>query len=318
MKKTYLLTVDVEPLLQYWAQKNGFSIPDTEFFSTIHTRLIHALKIALGDGTYVKWFPIEIICSGVQNLVSEHASHLPLVIMDKMFRNITNSHPVFYYESSRVMHHTTEGYKLMGEGPRPGCLPLDQQAKQIADALGATPENPKSIALIDDGCFSGDSLQHCMKMLAATGVQIRCVFIGILKQSKSVQSIQIPIYAHLTFGDELLDWLCERDLLVGIPEGGRVLDGSNPLSGIAAEIAVPYLSGFGDPCDWASIPEHAAKPFSDLAIRLSLEIFSEIEKISQKTISFGDIARWPFYPTKPLEWSKDDHFTQGIERVLLH
>jgi hypothetical protein len=84
--------------------------------------------------------------------------------------------------------------------------------------------------------------------------------------------------------DSVVDEVCERDFYPGVLLSGRTLYGSE-------NVGLPYLLPFGDPVNWASIPEEKKYAFSEFCLNQTIKIFEEIELSSGRPVLCRDLER---------------------------
>jgi|GEM_PF-4118472 len=292
--QVYLLMDEVHHLFAGWARKHGFVPPSREFFQHVAVDLKEAVAQAVGlPSGDVHIIASEILADQVRSLIGEHAADVPIVCIDRTLAAAMPEGRWLPYESTRIVEYRDGVWRKIGDGPRPKCPPLDEQVARIAQQLGAGRE----IAIVDDGCYSSGSLLRCATRFTEAGLRVRCAIVGIRREAEHGQRFPFPVHRILFYpADRLLDWVDMRDFIFGCPEGGRVVAvGGNGHAGASEtpEYAVPYLHGFGDLMDCASIPTHAAVAFTDRALQLASECYHAIGASSRRTVLMRHIGRWP-------------------------
>ena len=140
------------------------------------------------------------------------------VVMD---RYLLNQFPCNRLEFSR--------YADGSKGPRPGADSIQDQLEFLTNALS----NENDVVLVDDGTFTGGSLQYATRILEENGIKISrsvCYFYNPALKIESLQAFQ-PL-------ENMIDWIDSRDLSIF---GGRY---RNLDSGIT--VTVPYMAPFSD------------------------------------------------------------------------
>jgi hypothetical protein len=325
-RRVYLLTDDVHYLMTQWAQRHGFAIPSRGFFTMLFGRLQDAVAAAIGDAPSVQVIGADILIDQARTLLAQHAAGLPVVCMDRPLADAVPPELLVPYESTRLVEYRRDHWVKIGHGPRPGCPPLEEQIQRIGQRLGASRE----IAVLDDVHYEGKSLQDCITRLTKAGLHVRCAIIGIRNEPAVQQPLvddpeaehptEIPEHHLLRYPPgRLIDVVDGRDFLFGCSEGGRVVaSGGNGHASpqFRFEYAVPYLHGFGDMEDWASIPHRAALTFTEAALGVASELYRAIEHLSSQPVRMRHIGRWPCSQDgRALNVSPDACIVDVIEEV---
>jgi hypothetical protein len=103
---------------------------------------------------------------------------------------------------------------------------------------------------------------------------------------------------------EVMDEICQRDFLPGVPRCGRTLAGN-------LNIGMPYILPFGNPGKWASIPEIHQEKFSSRCLELAIQLFEGIEKASGRPVLCSDLDRSVFSLPQ-----NDTRFVDCLHRLL--
>lgn len=314
--RTYLLTDDIHSLLAGWAEAHGFQTPSPAFFEDKMMELEAFLRMfVLNDaGVRVERIPIEAIGAWVSDEIARFPTaavinmDLPLARSMSAAANLR----AFSYSATRTVRLNNDGaWAKAVEGPRWGYPVLGEQVRSIANTVRANPAlfPTNNVIVVDDGCYEGKSLEVATSLLEANGLEVRVACAGIVRTSDrpdaEVNNFGFPLKHYRKYSEErLFDWVCLRDFLPFIPNGGRQVDwprmvGKEELPA-HLEICAPYLHGFGDILGWASfdgLVDAMAKAdaFTQLALEVAADIFTEIEKLSGKPVLVEDIDRWPVF-----------------------
>lgn len=275
-KVPYVISADVNLLMQAWSKEAGFVVPPPSFFSALAEERTGFLSGAFG-------MPIDVVSEGelkdgINSLA--RSSRYPLVSMDKIYLDDAGNLEK-YLEVTRAVD---EDFNDLPEKvyPRQGALSV---AKQL-DALATDEVSP--VTLVDDVLFSGGGLVYLADELAKRNRPIRQVIFGIgigegLDRIRQHGGIDIQCVREYP---KVIDEICERDFLACIPYSGRTL--------ICTESkywGAPYFNPFGNPEKWASIPGEYAEKFSRLCVAQSIRLWREIESLSGTLIPTDRVPR---------------------------
>ncbi|MBT9171440.1 MAG: hypothetical protein DDT18_01816 [Actinobacteria bacterium] len=267
--KPYVVSGDIVPLLNKWANQKGFILPSTEFFNQLRGEFIEYMRRIFPEFEFV---PEKEITKGIARLVSE--SGLTPVSLDRVYYP-TNP-------SLDIARLVDKDGKDRGLGHRPGTPPLLQQFKRLKET------GLKEIVLVDDVIFTGDLIERVIQCLSRLGIQVLLVCAGIgiaegINRIKIIKDMKREIRCVRTY-EEVIDEVCERDFYPGVPLSGRVLLGEE-------NVGVPYILPWGNPRKWASIPSGWQTPFSKFCIEQTIRLFEEIEKCSNRMVSCTELGR---------------------------
>jgi hypothetical protein len=173
---------------------------------------------------------------------------------------------------------------------------LSSQFNDIYKKISGT-----DVAIVDDVVWSGSSILGAANNLKTIGISVKKVFANVVIGAgrDSLQNAGIEVEADQYF-DEVVDEVCARDFLVGIPGGGRnVLEPRWPVpfSPITCKSA-PYIYPFGAPQSWASIPAEFCSLFSQRMLGVSREMWTSFVQKNpnislNKHILDKEIVFWP-------------------------
>ena len=92
----------------------------------------------------------------------------------------------------------------------------------------------------------------------------------------------------------MLDWVCERDFYLGVPQSGHTYGNLSKFGPQAYKIPIgwPYIYGFGNMEKGASIKEGAYE-LSFLQIIESFKLWNKIEQLNNKNFNVEHIPRFP-------------------------
>lgn len=275
----YVVSADIAGLIGEWAEENQYISPSKTYLSDVSLDL----KDALEEATKAEIIIVEeeLIRSGLVRLIEE--IEYPVVSLDRAYVKDTDPNLAGFFDMTRAVDKNFNG---IGIHPRPGALSINNQLFSFANYSGT--EQP--IALVDDVVFSGEGIVEIAQKFAEIGRPVRKIItgVGITEGIELVEKNDIEISVVTEF-DEVIDEVCERDFISGVPMSGRtVIDGDVSWS-------APYFAPFGDAVRWASIPDEAERKFSEFCLRLSVQLWKDIEAINGD-IPTTDIPR----PLRPL------------------
>jgi len=295
--KQYIITQDLEFLMNRWANANGFLLPSKQFFQDIVGELLTYLQSIFQKIEYLELASISYFVREFR----KQMSGLTVVSVDQIYNNAD-----YHLQSNRIAD--TKTMEILGEAERPGFPPLIDQIKMLpAD---------KDFCLIDDGIFSGDSMINLIRLFENQGLKVKKIIVGLRineglenKLEKTYPGIIINSPYEFT---NVIDWVCERDFFIGVPLSGRTAgykdDNGNLFS---TGIALPYCLPFGNPTKAASIPEDMATDFSKFMIQQSIKLWQEIERASGKVVTSN------YIPRKYASFGEKKHFVSSLKSVKL-
>lgn len=158
--------------------------------------------------------------------------------------------------------------------PRSGCLDIDSQFGLIKKG---------DYVLVDDVIFSGEGAVATVLKGREYDRNIKevicCVSIGVGKDNLSKIGVQVKSLYHFK---EVIDELCSRDFIPGLPFSGRpyiqnharfpfAQGHTSPMVG--EHKFVPYLLPWGDPSARMSVPKENVVRFSIACIDLGIEFW---------------------------------------------
>lgn len=264
--KPYVVSADIQLLLQDWADKKGFSLPSSQFFTGLRNSFSLRMK---------EVFPgYEMVCEeeitqGLNQMVVKNG--LFPVSLDR----------VYYQSNPRLdlARVVDDDGNSRGLGRRASTPTLLKQFKTLKEA-GIT-----EAALVDDVIFSGDLVERVANSLERLGIRVPKVYTGIgiaegvNKLTRAGRKVEwVKLY------NEVIDEVCERDFYPGVPYSGRLLN-------TEGNVGVPYILPFGKPIQWASIPKGNEIPFSQFCIDQTVRLFQEIEKVTGRVVRCMDLDR---------------------------
>jgi len=277
--RPYIITEDVEILMRKWTNQKSFCVPSHYFFESLQDRLTEYLKTIFKNVVMIKAKDLNRQLKKRIRLLRGTT----IVSIDQIYNSTK-----YHLESNRIADFNTS--EIIGEAERPGCPSLSKQIKHL-------PKN-KPLVLVDDGCFSGATLNRIYELLYKEGLAVSRIVVGILIDRKNNHLTKahpdVPLEAIYEY-DKAIDWVCERDFFIGIPLSGRTAGykKNGEIVPYNPEISLPYCLPFGDPVSTASIPAEKAIEFSGLIIKLSQKLWEGIEKLSGRDILCSDIPRLP-------------------------
>jgi hypothetical protein len=311
-----LITADVRHQLTRWAQAKGFTLPPNRYFRGYHHQLLTALEQAMPPDVEVRSLDADVLMDGMRAIIARRTADLPIVMFDRVVSPTANGHLTVDYSPTReaVYNRATEGWEDdYVDSHRPGTKSLAEQVAQIVAAIAPR----QHVALVDDGCFEGKTVAKCAELLAVHGVQVNCAVVGVYRVPKEFRPFSFPIYGHLNYlNGDLYDWVCERDFLLGIPDGGRVVAGDHGSQFVGKQVCAPYLGGFGQAVSWGSIPEAAVPAFTRAMVELTRSIFDDIGRANGRPVRAKDVDRWPFYHGRPLSADPNEPFADILPDII--
>lgn len=276
--KPYVVSADIEGLLKKWARSDGYQLPETPFFLGMLTDLQKSLSECFG--TEVEIVPEKKLRAGLISLCK--SSEFPIVSLDRAYLEETSPNIVGFLETNRAVD---ENLKDVGLVCRPNCPPVDIQIDSLISYFLSM--EIRKVALIDDVIFSGGGIIDIVKSFEKRGVMVEKVIAGIIV-GKGLNNLRkngiSPLWLELY--PEVIDEVCQRDFVAGVPYSGRLM-----LSGNGKIYGAPYFYPLGNPIEWASIPEAKADDFSRFCLEQSILLWTKIENESQAVVPIKALPR---------------------------
>lgn len=264
--KPYVVSADIRLLLQEWARRKGFSVPSKQFFTNLRSNFSYRMGGILPGFEMVGE---EELSQGLNQIVEKNG--LVPVSLDR----------VYYQSNPRldIARIVEEEGNSRGLGRRSDTPFLLTQFRSLRKA------GIKEVALVDDVIFSGDLIERVARTIERMRIKVPKVYagIGITKGVNKLTQSGRKVECVKQY-DEVIDEVCERDFYPGVPYSGRLL---------AAEgnVGAPYILPFGNPVQWASVPESYQVSFSKFCIGQSIQLFEEIERLSERQVKCSDLDR---------------------------
>lgn len=290
--KKYIITEDNGRLMSGWAEENKFRLPSPAYFTAMLFWLVSQLRLMFkymgAENVEVESIPHHLLSSGIANRISRRS--LPIVSLDRVYADGAHH----YIDITRIVEHDGKKWKEHpGHGPRPGFPSIEEQIRKIL----LSPH--EAFIIVDDGCWSGNSLHDIICELERNGKKVDSIVVGVhIRGDHSLLSSCNLWHCHEYDREGVHDWVCQRDFFPGIPLGGRTLGTAldEQLTPDPRNIGVPYLFGFGDPGRWASLhfPEDMLREFTLGCLDKSIKLYEQIELASGRKVFVGDIERVPW------------------------
>lgn len=267
--KPYVVSADIHLLLEKWAERKNFVLPQKDFFLDLREKF---------SGYMIKLFPtFELVSEEeILNFVTRVANqtNLPVVSLD----------PVYFCGDYTIELTRTVDSKGTDQGLRcrSGSYSLLKQLDRLKHQ-----KNTK-VCLVDDVIFSGVLAERVIELLSRIDIEVIAVCAGIGIQ-EGISRISRPSrrICCLKIYEDIIDEVCERDFYLGIPYSGRSLVNSD-------NVGSPYIIPYGRPDKWASIPILRQRSFSEFCISQTILLFEEVEKSSKRIVDCSDIERKVF------------------------
>ncbi len=287
----FVVSGDVQLLLEPWAKANGFKLPGDRYFHQMRKELYRYLSWTFPNVEYLNG---RMLRRGVQRLVSKVS--VPIISLDHAYCQTS-----FSLEMSR---HVSANTKDIGIRARHGSPSLLKQ-------LNLLPK--QDVALVDDVIYSGELMERVINILSRRGTHVRYVFaaVGVGAGTERIRSMGVRVACVKEY-DQVIDEVCERDFYPGIPFSGRSLVN-------AGNMGIPYILPWGKPSEWASI--QTKRPYAEgsdeidisaACIRDAINLYQRIERLSGKEITLNRLDRR--FPVA--DWVKGRKVTRILEQMI--
>lgn len=279
----YIVSADVPGLLDRWASTEGYRIPSSTYFEDMSSDLATSIETATGNTVEV--VPEKELRDGMEDFV--HKSHHPVISLDRAYFDADHPGIEGYIDVTRAVKEEVDAegnISFASAGvisPRPGFPPINDQLEALR-----TPED-SPITLLDDVIFSGEGAVDLANRLRAVGRPVAKIIagIGIQEGINRLQELGIEVECVRTY-EEVIDEVCQRDFLAGVPMSGRTVFGEN-----GNNWSAPYFLPYGNPENWASIPADQCAAFSRFCMQQSVDLWSEVEAASGRLVPAAALPR---------------------------
>ncbi len=282
INKPYIVSADLSGLLKKWGNESSYSTPSESYIDSMADDLRSALANVFPEN------PVEVVSenqlrNGIDKLIRKFS--YPAVSLDRAYISDESSNLLGYLDVSRTMVEKADGTpaeKILM--PREGFPAIDKQIKYLASKY----QGP--VLLVDDVIFSGEDLVRkdgIFEKFAKAGIPVNIVVagVGIGEGIRKINDFGKEIACVREYED-VIDEICERDFFASVPMSGRLV-----LAIDGKYWSAPYFKPFGDPESWASITASSVPEFSRFCLEQSIILWSEIEKLSQASISTDALPR---------------------------
>lgn len=280
-RRVYLLTTGLEHSMRMLGRGTGLNVPglNDPIFSEVNGRLCAALKSAVGG---VEVQSIDALKLGDQVFIRAQrlgdgyhvVSTCPEIVLPNPEHNL------------RLNRLIDLDGQVIGIGPRPGMPSLRIQVRNAVVSAAGRP-----IVIAEDGIFSGGTICSLVRMIRQAGGVVVAVVAGFCFAQASQQLSQLdPPVEVITVTDyhpgQMEEWMPDHDFIPLMPNCGRVLGvsvGNEHLPYYSQNnvcYAAPYLMGFCNIKDWASIPSSAAADFSRQCLDLAQKLFQRVAELN--------------------------------------
>jgi len=273
----YVISQDIGRLVTNWGVSSGNSVPEKSYFKGMTCELETVLNQIFPK---VEIIDEEYLSKGMQSLVEN--SDLPVVSLDRCYIQPNTKNVYGFLDVSRCVDENFNKFGLSGRNTQN----IDSQMDELCQKL----KGVDRIAIIDDVLFEGATHKQVAALFKARGIKLEEVLTGIAIGDgiKNLENEGIKVKSLIIY-KSVIDEICERDFTAGVPFSGRtVIAKDNSVYG------APYFEPFGNPIDWASIPEDKVKELSGYCIESSIYLWKNIERRSQKSISTEEVPKRVF------------------------
>ena len=289
--RPYVVSEDIFGLLNHWGGRTGFVLPDHAFFAHLRARMRAALE-GIFPSCAVELLSEDWLRSKIQELVCEGHTrhHLATITLDRVY---VGDHFHFALDMTRLVDPAT-----LRKFAEIGSRTQEPVQRQIANAIGSLRRRHiREVQLVDDVVFSGmeSGLPEIIRTLSDSGIVVCRLISGVLigkgqrALAEAFPNLEFdPVTSYETVEDEI----CERDFYPGVPLSGRLL-GSESGTPLVPEVGAPYLKPFGDPINWASIPEERVIQWSRFCLLHGAELWREIGRVTGREVHCSEVGRLP-------------------------
>ncbi len=188
--KNYIITQDVGQIMRKWAKEMGFIIPKQKYFDLFFKELTNNLQNLFSknkENIKVKPIFATELSVGIKELI-KNETECPVISLDKVYSNSD-----YYLEINRVVCRRNMEWEDQGEFSRPGHIALEEQLNKISSLV-----KNSAVIIVDDGCWTGNSINKIINGLFSAGVKVKKVVVGVLIKGEHLR-LDVPIEAVFNF-----------------------------------------------------------------------------------------------------------------------
>lgn len=276
--------------------RSGFPVPNSLFFQSMAENRVGYVQEHFGHPVVLHKDEKDL---SIQSTAHVSSCDLPVIALDQVYLDC----PYTSLEVSRLCNSKTlAGQEL---GSRNG-IPFLQQLDQIAQTLGHC-----EVQLFDDVIFTAKDLaEKIVPLLKERGITVKRIVVAILigNGEKKLSELHPEIELDAVhYYPEVLDEVCERDFLAGVPQSGRLfgMNGVPVQPKTCAPYFRPWTRNSSGECflyDWATLGEKNNSPemetkvleWSRFCLEQSIRLWEEIERLSRRLVHCDDLERRPW------------------------
>ncbi len=291
--KNYILTCDLGQKISYFANL-GLKVPgpNSKLFQEIETELASKIGQALG-GVRVIALNMEQLAANIIDRAYAKSTELKDAIVISSCPEIAVNTDINIGRTLEINRIVNFQGKMLGIGPRPGHLTIDDQIEIIRSVYGKT---HRPIIIVEDGSYSGRTLSKVLKEFKANGLQIKAVVVGFIFAEAKARLLR-ELDGDLIVINEIespVDWVADHDFFPFVPNCGRMVGTKvrknyYPFVFNQAFYTVPYILPFGPIYDWANIPKEKSIWLSDFCLQETIFLFEELARLNRRQLTIGDL-----------------------------
>lgn len=320
--RIFLVTEDLEASLKSWQDLRRTSqlpliLPSLAFFERLRRQLKQILtEIAFsGEGVRVEFIGAKSLPHLVKDADGLDKNSY-WVALDEVYVHNAD----FVIHSTRIYDHPYGG-KTLGYGVRPESKLLNIESQYTDCELAYKKEKRRrgdkvnlDLVVADDGLFTGGTLLHaCERLEKGLNTRVTEVRTAISTISGLIKVLKSRPYLNVYPGlvtnkinpkEEirknnigLLDWICERDVYIGVPRSGQTIgkpgqrEGQSEYQALDPVLGRPYIFPYGEIQGGASVGYSTYKPTSAALNSLSIILWEELDRLNNHVFCLSDIPR---------------------------
>jgi len=280
--------------LNFNYEKLGLKIPNSTFIKSLRENFSLCTNRIFNNVTIISE---EEMLKRMDNMVDRYFGDLPIISLDKVY-SYCDEKNIMFLDCTRMSGDD----ELVSRNDINNKSSVKNQINQISRNL-----KNNQIILLDDVVFSGNVLRKIINEFAKNNVEVVGIVSGICTNDSYNyfnKNLKYGVSSGYLLGEGVIDQICERDFYFGIAQSGISIRKNNEI------YKAPYFLPYGDPCQRASIPKEYEESFSRECIERSIQLWSEIEKNSNKKIFINDL------PEKINNVNENEEVTKVLKRSI--
>ncbi len=303
LEKGIIISEDIDLILNgnnalgYSYKDKGIIVPSKKFIEGLRENFYKLCRETYGtDVIGVKESEMK---ESLEDLIKDVIDKYPIVSMDEIYIKPDNEN-IYSLDVTRLTGSSdlvTRKNPLDKNGVQKEVLKI---AKELIQS------GKDEIILLDDVIFSGSVVATISKFFKECGINVVGAISSISSNEayEKFSNLKEKVKCGYLMKDDVIDEICERDFYYGIAQSGMAKEEDGKI------YKAPYFLPFGDPVARASVPKDKAKYFSNELVKLSIDLWDETNRLSNREIMNYEL------PERILNTNENESVIKTLRKVL--